>query len=333
MNVCNSGGYVVGPTHWLPLEPTDYFRASFGIASIGCNQLVCRRCKELVRHALAGNGRRYQCACEEHVELGSTHLDTSDESDPNPVPPWQCAGHPGFTPPGVVAGVEVAYSLGWSPIVGAHIVETSSLHPTIDRILGFTLTRIFQALESEVDQRALATAVGGRGSDPALLVRQAVALFFVLNGHAPGLEGVLDAWRADPARYDAHPAAFGPDQLLQDNLLEAVAVRILGKARDADALLATWRWAALRGSGLGVNLHLAKTFDADWAKEHVEAMFDLAPQDWYRILRAIHIEFPMRLVPGLRRAIAGGHATLEQVATALTEEYGVRAEPLVAALS
>ena len=193
MNLCNNGGYLVGPDYWLPSEPSDYFRASYGIGAIGCNSLVCSRCKQVVRHAVEGTRRRYQCACAEHETLSYTHLDTSTESDPDPVPPWQCAGHPSFVPPGVFAGVEVGSSLGWSPIVAAHIVDTTNLHPAIDRIPGFTLTRVYQALDSKDDQRALATAVGSRGSDASLRARQAVALFFVLNPSAPGLARVLDA--------------------------------------------------------------------------------------------------------------------------------------------
>ncbi|MFN0060235.1 MAG: hypothetical protein ACKVX7_17390 [Planctomycetota bacterium] len=248
------------------------------------------------------------------------------------VPPWRCAGHPRFVPPGVIAGVAVDVSLGWSPIVAAHIDETTNLHPSIDRIPGFTLTRIFQALESEEDQRALATAVGSRGNDSSLRVRQAVALFFVLNGQAPGLEGVIDAWHLDPARHDDHPAATGPNPLLKDSLLEAIAMRLIDKAPGADDALATWRWAALRGSGLGVNLHLAKAVDAEWTDEHLEQMFDLVPQDWYRFILSIHVEFPMRLAAGFRRAIAEGFATRERVAAALREEYGAKAEPVIAAL-
>jgi hypothetical protein len=332
MNSCNSGGYLVGPDFWLPSEPSDYFRASYGTGSIGCNHLACARCGELVRHTLEGPARRYRCACVERDERGATRLETSSDRDPDPVPPWHCAGHPAFVPPGVIAGVEVRNSLGWRPIVAEHIGDVSNLHPSIDLIPGFTLTRIFQALESEQDQRALAMAVGGHGSDPTLRARQAAVLFYALNGRAQGLERVLDAWRDDPARYDDHPAGVGPHPLLKDALLEATAMRIIGGAPEAKPALATWRWAALHGSGLGVNLHLARSLDAEWANEHVEEMLDLAPADWCRIVRAIHVAFPMRLVSGLRRAIDEGHATTEEVRVALTEKYGAKAEPIVAAL-
>ncbi len=331
MNLCNSGGYLVSPDYWLPSEPSDYFRASYGVGSIGCNRLVCSRCKQAVRHALEGTGRRYQCSCAEYEELGYTHLDTSTESDPDPVPPWRCAGHPSFVPPGVFAGVEVGATPDWSPIVAAQIVETTDLHPSIDRIPGFTLTRVFQALDSN-DQGALATALGSRGNDESLRARQAVALFFVLNMHAPGFEQVLDAWRADPARYDDHPAAFGPDKQLKNNLLEAIAVRVRRNAPGADAALETWRWAALRGTGLGVHLHRAPLIDTQWTGEHVEQLLDLAPENWEAIVISIQVEFPLRLVPGLRRSIAEGHATRERVAAALIEQYGAKADPAIAAL-
>ncbi len=332
MNLCNSGGYLVSPDYWLPSEPSDYFRASYGIGSIGCNSLVCSRCTQTVRHSPEGTGRRYQCACAEYVVLSYTHLDTSSDSDPDPVPPWRCAGHPSFVPPGVFAGVEVGHSLSWSPIVAAHIVDTTNLHPSIDLIPGFTLTRVFQALDSEDDRRALATAVGSRSNDASLRVRQAVALFFVLNMHAPGLERVLDAWRADPARYDDHAAAFGPDKQLKSNLLEAIAVRVRRNAPGADAALETWRWAALRGTGLGEHLHRAALIDNQWTNEHVEQLLDLAPADWEAIVISIRVEFPLRLVPGLRRAIAEGYATREKMAAALLEQYGPKADPAMAAL-
>lgn len=333
MNFCNSGGYLVGPDYWLPSEPADYFRASYGLGAVGCNSLVCSRCKQSVRHGVEGARRRYQCACSERDVLSFSHLDTSGESDPDPVPPWACAGHPSFVPPGVFAGVEVGSSFGWSPIVAAHIAEATNLHPAIDRIPGFALTRVFQALDSAVDQDALANAVGARGNDASLRARQGVALFFVLNISAPGLERVLDAWRADPARYDGHPAAFGPEEQLRSTLLEAIAVRIRRKIPVTEAALETWRWAALRGPGLGAHLHWASTIDPQWTGEHVEQLLDLAPADWESIVIAIHVEFPLRLVPGLRRAIAEGHATQAQVATSLTETYGAKAAPVVAALA
>lgn len=332
MNFCNTGGYLVSADYWLPTDPRDYYRAWYGVGSIGCNHLVCPRCGETVRHALEGTSRRYQCACEAHEERRWTQLDTSSESDPDPVPPWRCAGHPTFVPPGMFAGIEVRASVDWSAIVAAHIVETTNLHPRIDRIPGFTLTRLYQVLDRSDDQRALATAVGSLGGDASLPARQAVALFFVLNIAAPGFEQVLDAWRAEPARYDGHPAAFGPDAQLETNLLEAIAVRIARKDPCADAALKTWRWAALRGTGLGVHLDSAPLIDTQWTAEHVEQLLELAPVDWMRIVISIHVEFPLRLVPGLRRAIAEGHATREKVVAALTEQYGAKADAAIAAL-
>jgi len=337
MHLCHYGGYVVDSASWLPTEPTDFFRASYGIGSVGCNHLVCSACGELVRHTLEGTSRRYQCACESYVARGATYLDNTSEIDPDPLPPWRCAGHPSFVPPGEIAGVEVGSTLGWSPIVGDHIVDASNLHPSIDRIPGFTLTRIFQALEGEVDQEALALAVGNRGADSSLRVRQAVALFMALNSNAsalePGFGRVLDAWRARPELYDDHLSAIGTGRRLKTVLLEAIAVRVRLGTPGAPEALATWRWAALRGSGLGDHLHRAALIDAEWTKEHVEQLLDLAPADWEAILISIHVEFPMRLAPGLRRAIAEGHTTRERVAAVLSEEYGAKAEPVLAALA
>ncbi len=332
MNFCNNGGYLVDANYWLPDDPFDYFRASFGVGVAGCNSIVCNNCKQSVQHTRESTARRYTCACETYVTLGAFHLDTSSDSDPDPLPLWRCAGHPIFVPPGLIAGSFVDSILGWSPIVAAHIETKTNLHPSIDRITGFTMTRIFQALGSEADQQELGRAVGRRGNDPSLRVRQAVAMFFVLNRKVQGLELVLRAWQDAPESYDNYPAALGPNVSLKDNLLEAIAARIIGGVLKSEALLAIWRWAALRGAGLGPNLYSVKYFDAVWADEHLEQMFELAPVDWYTIIRTIHVKFPMRLEPGCRRAIAEGHATYEQVAAALFEKYSVDAEPVIATL-
>jgi hypothetical protein len=331
MNFCNNGGYLIGANYWLPTELTDYFRASHGIGVIGCNSVICSQCNQSVQHALEGTGRRYQCGCETYMAYGGVYLDTSSDSDPDPVPAWQCAGHPLFVSPGTIAGVQLDGVLDWSQIVAAHIVETTNLHRSIDHVPGFSLTRIFQALQEEC-QRTLAMTVGSYSKDTSLLVRQSVALFFVFNRKAPGLELVLDAWRDEPTRYDDHPSAFGPDSTLRENLLDAIGARIIGHVSESPLMLETWRWAALRGSGLGAFLHTAKIFDSGWLAEHLEVLFDLAPADWFPLIRAVSVESPMRLVLGCRRAIAEGYATREEVAAALMEQYDTKAEGVIAAL-
>lgn len=361
MNLCNGGGHLVGGNAWLPVDPGDYFRAAYSISDIGCNRLRCQRCGQMVRHALGyavapafdaatlfamrdwsvltgavpdgrEQGRLYVCACNVLVEHAGCQLDQSGERDPDILPPWRCAGHPGLRPPGTIAGVDVELSNGWAPLVAAHLERTTALHPSVDRFPGFMLTRIYQALEALSDQEALACAVADRAADTSLRARQAVALFYALNHRAAGLDRVLVAWRAEPDLYYEHPGAFGPGSLLKDTLLEAIAFRIGSRQPAADELLATWRWAALHGSGLGVHLHSAARTDAAWTQEHVEQLLDVAPADWKTILHSIRVVFPLRLVDGLRRAIACGHATREQVAAALTEHYREKADPVIAAL-
>lgn len=155
MKHCYSGGYLVGGDAWLPVDPSDHFREISGISAIGCNRLACARCGQMVRHALGYSdepvigaatlfatldwsglqgaepdarrtGRLYVCACESYVARSRTHLDTSGEADPDRRPPWRCAGHPGFVPPGVIAGIDVELSNGWAPLVAAHLEETCS---------------------------------------------------------------------------------------------------------------------------------------------------------------------------------------------------------------
>lgn len=363
MNFCNSGGYLAGSDAWLPTDPHDYFRAAYGFGCVGCNHLVCPRCQQTVRHALGysdvprvdaatlfaaprwselegakptdGQGRLYVCACELYLALGYKHLDTSGESDPDSLPPWRCAGHPTLEPPERIADIEVTGD--WSRLVTEHLEAKSRLHPSIDRIPGFTLTRIFQALAKREDQRDLGVEVGHRGDAASITTREAVVLFFVLNSDAAGFDLVIAAWRDDPSRFDDVPATFGLDRRLKSTLLDAISDRIVrrrsaGQVSAADELLDTWRWAALRGEGLGVKLHTAALMDPAWTKDHVEQLLVLSPADWYRVILSIHVEFPMRLVPGCRRAITEGHATRERVAAALTEQYGDKAGPAIAAL-
>lgn len=327
-NPCNGGGYLVGAGCWLPSEPFDFYRAGYRFGAIGCNHLICSRCGRAVRHALEGESRRYRCDCVEQLERTYTQLDTSSERDPDWTPPWRCAGHPTFVPPGVVAGIEVGARADWPAIVAAHIADPTRLHPSLDRIPGFVLTRVYQALEHEHDRRALANAVGRHGGDASPTARQAVALFYALNLHAPGLERVLDAWRADPSLYDERSPAFHERPM--DPLLDVVAGRI-ARREDLAAMLETWRWAALRGTGLGDHVYTAALIDAEWTAEHVEELLDRSPSDWAAVVHAIRVD-PMRLVPGLQRAIAEGHATREKVEPALIERYGPSAAAAIAAI-
>lgn len=330
MRFCAHGGYLVGTDSWLPTEPTDYYGTQGG-GDIGCNNLVCYRCNQIVRNevstridetsSLPYTTRTYACDCEKYEasSIASMHLDTDDEVEPDWTPPWKCNGHPTIVPA----------DPDWSTL---QLDQPTNLHPAIDRLPGFVVHRIYQSLEREEDKQSLALAVASHAADPSLRARQAVANFFWQDRYAVGFDRVLEAWRADPSLYDEGEAAWRLHPGLKETLLHAIVYRVRSGAPGADTALAALRWAALRGTGLGSVLFWLDTVDQEWSKEHVEQLLDVSPVHWEYVVRGVVVEFPLRLVPGLRRVIAECHATLPQVEGALEEKYSDRAAPVIAAL-
>jgi hypothetical protein len=359
MHVCHDRGYLVADDRWLPVDAVDYYGASYGMF-VGCNRLTCTRCRQPVRHALGywevpaveparlyaatswdavappvehASGRLYACACHAVVAHAPIALAQSADDEYEERPPWQCAGHPAFVPPGTIAGIAIARPPDWPALVAAHLEAAGGVHPSVDALPGFALTRLFRALDDRGDRAELGAAVGARGGDRSERSRQAAALFFALNPDAPGFGDVLAAWRDQPARYDDLAAPWGPEPRLRHVVLEAIASRLAPRRPPDDDARATWRWAATRAPGLGSHLFRVRYVDESWAVDHVDELLAAAPGDWERVVRAIRVPDVKQLVPACRAAIAAGHATRDRVGAVLAEIYGAAARSAVDDLS
>jgi hypothetical protein len=99
MNHCEPAAYVLGPGRQLPDDPTDYDWENRH-PPVGCNRLVCPRCKADVKVTSEEPKRRvYACECFEHsASTGcmtfELHFTQFGDPEPQHNLPWNCGGHP-----------------------------------------------------------------------------------------------------------------------------------------------------------------------------------------------------------------------------------------------
>ncbi len=159
-NFCDANGWVVGGGHQVPPAPFDY---SWGVQGpvIGCNNLRCRSCNQVVRNAgghtwtkqtmtrladiysamgapdsatalaalvsddalaTEASARMYTCGCNVHVEQDQRALGEDADWDHDEGPSWTCAGHPQLSLPATIDGVDLANDIDADAIVAAHLV-------------------------------------------------------------------------------------------------------------------------------------------------------------------------------------------------------------------
>lgn len=137
MSFCFRNGYLVDGRRPLPDDPTE-LQVS-GLPVVGCNQLVCRKCGAVVRHALGrsfrgkhdvdiaavyahddftkspeigvainDNYRLYICRCSRWLETEEHSLGEPEPDEDDPQVQWACTGHPTLAVPGSIDGAAVA---------------------------------------------------------------------------------------------------------------------------------------------------------------------------------------------------------------------------------
>ena len=108
-----------------------------------------------------------------------------------------------------------------------------------------------------------------------MAVRIGVAMFFVHNRLASGLDELLDAWQADPSAWVAVEVSWGPLRLLRELLLEAVVCRLMLQP-DSPAL-EVLRWAVVTPPGLGPFVYQIARVDQAWALDHIDEILAADP--------------------------------------------------------
>lgn len=225
LHYCEDDGLVVAADIGVPTDPTDY-RA--GSAILGCSNLRCVGCHEVVRQLVGVEcphvqtrlqrlfetpdwttldfvapyslGRLYACRCTGWLET-SYHVCTDPDPEPSagdPSLPWKCDGHPVAALPVVVDGevIEASTDLGAlvRRVLGGWSPDTSP--PPSPWSPSAWLYRLRRRLADLPQAAALAEAVAACLDDP---VRRGGAIaYFGGYPRDPGFERVL-ALATDPA--------------------------------------------------------------------------------------------------------------------------------------
>src|SRR6266545_239230 len=136
MHSCFQGGYLVGPWHPMPADPTDYH--CYGLPLVGCSRIRCSECGRLARNVVGlwfkkenesydraalyetedlstspllgkrSSSRMYLCRCKRWLEEYDRPLDDPDPDMRSANLPWRCSGHPAAEPPCEIDGARVA---------------------------------------------------------------------------------------------------------------------------------------------------------------------------------------------------------------------------------
>jgi hypothetical protein len=264
---CPVAALLVGPKRWLPEEPFDY-----GWDAIGCNQLLCGRCKRRVQSRLdtARFCRHYECACQSRDEY-NYHVIGSDAGDDHEFrTAWHCAGHPALTLPIRLDGIDVAVDGS----LGSIVVHTLAHPPFIAqgfRTASFWVQRLYRLLPEGPQRAALGQAVASQlvSSDPAI-VRAAIDFFSDIPAANGGEQIAVVAERErDRLRATADPVSA--DISLYDSLLEAINARLvlMNAGAPADrAALEVARRALLSGEADEATLFRIARIDPAWYCGH-----------------------------------------------------------------
>ncbi|MFD2469992.1 hypothetical protein [Amycolatopsis silviterrae] len=272
---CRPQPQLVGADYWLPVEP---FEVGWAIA-VGCNHLRCRDCGEAVRTAGPSGRtvRRYQCACQEHLETWTYWVGGEPEDLYPEKLAWYCAGHPDLTLPAVLDGVPLETGTDWADVASAAMLEEPFRPPGIE-ISQAWLVRLFHLLSRE--RAALSTAIAGllSATDPRLV--SGALSFFTTERKAPGAERVTDLILARRDWLAETPGPGAPSVPLLDDAVLLLHTRLLDTGRAADQpALALAKELALSGIGADDTAGTLLDHDPKWVWANAHALIHANP-DW-----------------------------------------------------
>jgi hypothetical protein len=209
MRSCGPHPELVGAAYWLPTEPFEHGWAS----PVGCNQLVCRRCRERVASQLLPDGRyrRYQCRCQTRDEAWSHRLEADPDDRSGGPLGWRCAGHPELSLPARLDGVALDEAGYWAAVARVGLTAPLPFAPPRVELGAVWVTRLYRLLASETARARLGTALGELlGDGDAALVGGALD-FFINEPSAAGAVQLATAVAARPAWLGAtaHPRRPG----------------------------------------------------------------------------------------------------------------------------
>jgi hypothetical protein len=231
LRYCWRSGWLVGPGASIPEEPEEFTHPGM-LERIGCNRLVCKRCRARVREgvgflacggtraqleaahaapdwttapglasgtAQAARSRLYLCRCDaEPVEapIDLEAIFTTAEGEEYRTPPWACAGHPRRRIPFELGGIRIEPATSFAELVprcfSGWAPEGARERERAEPAAW--LHRLYASLLDTGLEERVARAVAPLldGEDRALL-RGALG-FYRSFPEAPGFERVLALW-------------------------------------------------------------------------------------------------------------------------------------------
>ena len=314
LNHCGGGGTCVSGNEWLPSEPFDYDWAQLG-PTIGCNHLACAKCGVEVRnllgfdlHADSAPGDVYErigsndssrfiesatyriYSCRHYSIVAKFKFLAEQPNDYAPWTPWKCAGHPALSLPALLEGVAIDEKSDFGQLARKSFAGELgvSLHPSVDRVPGFWLQRLYRLLGDLPAAAKIAGAAADQLLDPTPSVRMGAIGFFNLGWNAPGADRVAPALRDHPELF-ADVLVDGNPTTLERQLLEVLDYRIINKVGDTVAL--ELMRAALsrpfKPIGLERFLFGMARVDQQWLLEHGDALVAAVPALWTNMQAAL----------------------------------------------
>jgi hypothetical protein len=279
---CATKGYMVAPGEWLPTEPFDYDWTIGGLF-IGCNQLKCGNCGEMVRATIEGNVRKYTCACNWNpVSYGGQSVGAPINEMTGEMLPWACCGHPSLTRPTTLDGVALSVSSDWKTIardtIGRKLAPPGVAKAS--NLRGFWMQRLYNLVG---DGAPIAAAMAELLSDADARMRVAATSFFTTNSRAPGAERAAQAMDEHPELFAGVPDPDNEKLTLWDWMESVLSLRI-----DEDPVAEkVLKERALSPPGIGAGIFTLARTRPDWLADHAQEVLNAAPEDWKRLVYSL----------------------------------------------
>lgn len=314
LNRCGGGGSCVSGNEWLPSELFDYDWVQLGPV-VGCNRLACQECGVQVRSLLGfdlpenskadevyeligrnDSSRFIESAsyriysCRHYSIVAKSHFPAVQQNDFATWTPWECAGHPLLSLPALLEGIAIDESTDFGQLARKSFAGELGvlLHPSVDRVRGFWLQRLYRLLDDRPAAAKVARAAADLLLDRDPRVRMGAIAFFNFAWNAPGADRLAPALRDHPELF-ADIFVDGNPMSLERQLLEVLDYRIVNGVGDTVALELMRAALSRRFKPVGLEQYLfgmAKV-DQKWLLEHGDELVAAVPELWQNMQAAL----------------------------------------------